>query len=184
MLNPLRVVLQSAGGLCWLYAVLRFLRYQAVRADMVVAGNPFIPLLDMLEQGAIMNAILFGLVAFFVAEMVRLFRPEEPWGARAEEARHVIAAGAGRVLADEPGARGRRNPRGPPEGPARWTDTRWGWRSHLNGRDLYLMEAGAGKYRLWLCFVDGQHVGSCKTRLAACAVAERAASQAAAAVAA
>ena len=179
MLTLFRFVLLSSGGAFWLHALVRLVRYQEQRDQLVATASPYVPLLDAFAERAVVDGLLYGFAAFFgfaVLTMMQRRTVAEAAPVEDEPAAPAVRTRATTRIFDAMPAEGAAVPRPVAANePADWTDTRWGWRGKVNGRDLYLMEAGAGRYRLWLCYVDGAHIGSFKSRTTACAAAERAA---------
>ncbi|RAH98239.1 hypothetical protein DLJ53_26360 [Acuticoccus sediminis] len=135
--------------------------------------------MDTIAERAVLHDVLFGFAGFFAfAVLTILQRHFEPAVRGAAEVpvpvrvtgRPTLALPAGRASGTDPPEDAAPRPE-----TAEWIDMRWGWHGELNGRTLWMMQAGAGRYRLWLCYVDGTHIGSYKTRNNARAAAERAA---------
>ncbi len=177
VLTLFRCILFAGGVFFWIYAASRLVRYVEARGRLVVEDSALVQMLDAIAERVIVQDILFGFAAFFAFAVLTILQRHvapAPSAATALQAatvtRHTLAPPAAAGEADDP------LPLEPPAAPpVQWTDQRWGWHGELNGRSLYLMEAGAGRYRLWLSYVDGMHVGSYKSRSNARAAAERAA---------
>ena len=176
MLTLFRYVLFAGGVFFWAYAGVRLVRYVEARNFIVVEDSALVQMLDAIAERVIVQDVLWGFAAFFAfAVLTILQRHFAPMRAPGDLRAPSLAAPRRAALAApqyfEPSMR--TLTADPAD--AHWIDQRWGWRGELNGRSLYMMEAGAGRYRLWLCYVDGAHIGSYKTRSIARAAAERAA---------